>query len=253
VADLPKTTRHVVASPRDAQANGDWLRGAIRQSASRDVAATVPVPVSRKGDWLRGAIRQSAGRDVAATVPVPVFRKKGTGAVAGRALGRGATDGATEPVPFCAPRRGVTAVELVVVILILAIVAAAAVPRYADNLMRARVDAAARRIVADLTAAQARAKATSSSQTVTFVVPPQGSQYQIVGMKDPDHPGAAYVVDLAASPYQVSLSSVNLGGDTTLVYNGYGVPDSAGAIVVQAGNYTKTITIDPSTGIAKIQ
>jgi len=147
----------------------------------------------------------------------------------------------------------VTAVELVVVILILAIVAAAAVPRYADNLMRARVDAAARRIVADLTAAQARAKATSSSQTVTFVVPPQGSQYQIVGMKDPDHPGAAYVVDLAASPYQVSLSSVNLGGDTTLVYNGYGVPDSAGAIVVQAGNYTKTITIDPSTGIAKIQ
>jgi Tfp pilus assembly protein FimT len=152
-----------------------------------------------------------------------------------------------------APHFGVTAVELVVVVLILAIIAAAAVPRYADNLMRARVDAAARRIVADLAAAQARAKATSSNQTVTFVIPPQGSLYRIVGMNDPDRPGAAYAVDLTASPYQVTLNSVNLGNDTTLVYNGYGVPDSAGTIVVQAGNFTKTVTIDSSTGMAKIQ
>jgi len=147
----------------------------------------------------------------------------------------------------------VTAVELVVVVLILAIIAAAAVPRYVDNLMRARVDAAARRIVADLAAAQARAKATSSNQTVTFVVPPQGNQYQIVGMDDPDRPGAAYAVDLAASPYQVKLSTVDLGNDTTLVYNGYGVPDSAGTIVVQAGSFSKTVTIDSNTGMARFQ
>ena len=148
---------------------------------------------------------------------------------------------------------GVTAVELVVVVFILAIIAAAAVPRYVDSLMRARVDAAARRIVADLAAAQARAKATSSNQTVTFVVPPQGSQYRIVGMSDPDRPGAAYSVDLTASPYQATLSSVDLGNDTTLVFNGYGVPDSSGTIVVQAGNYTKTVTIDSSTGMARVQ
>jgi hypothetical protein len=72
-------------------------------------------------------------------------------------------------------------------------------------------------------------------------------------MNDPDRPGAAYAVDLTASPYQVTLNSVNLGNDTTLVYNGYGVPDSAGTIVVQAGNFTKTVTIDSSTGMAKIQ
>ncbi len=152
-----------------------------------------------------------------------------------------------------APHFGVTAVELVVVVLILAILAAAAAPRYVDNLMRARVDAAARRIVADLAAAQARARATSGNQTVTFVVPPQGSQYRIVGMNDPDHPGTAYAVDLAASPYQVTLNAVNLGNDTTLVFNGYGVPDSSGTIVVQAGNYTKTVTIDSSTGMARVQ
>jgi len=180
--------------------------------------------------------------------------QKGTGTVAGKLLGSDTTVVATEPVPFFrAARRGVTAVELVVVALILAIVAAAAVPKYVDNLTRVRVDAAARRIIADLAAAQARAKATSSSQTITFVVPPQGSQYQIVGMKDPDRPSAAYLVDLTAYPYQATLSSVSFGGSTTLAYNGYGVPGSSGTIVVQAGKFTRTVTIDSSTGMASFQ
>jgi len=148
---------------------------------------------------------------------------------------------------------GVTAVELVVAILILGIVAAVAVPRYADNLMQARVDAAARRIVADLAAAQARAKAASSSQTVTFLVPPQGSRYEIVGMKDPDRPGETYAVNLEAAPYQVAFRAVNLGGGTTLVYNGYGVPDRSGTLVVQAGKLVRTVTIDSSTGMASFR
>lgn len=181
--------------------------------------------LAAKGDWLRGAIRCRVEKSAAATVPVP----------------------------FRLPLRGVTAVELVAVILILGIVAAVAVPRYTDNLMQARVDAAARRIVADLTAAQARAKAASSSQTVTFVVPPRGSRYEIVGMKDPDRPGESYVVNLDASPYQVAFGSVNLGGGTTLVYNGYGVPDRSGTLVVQAGKSVRTVTIDSSTGMASFQ
>jgi hypothetical protein len=46
---------------------------------------------------------------------------------------------------------------------------------------------------------------------------------------------------------------VDLGGDATLVYDGYGNPDSAGTIVIQLGQYTKRITIDPDTGAATIQ
>jgi prepilin-type N-terminal cleavage/methylation domain-containing protein len=150
-------------------------------------------------------------------------------------------------------RDGFTAVELAIVVLMLAIVAAAAVPKYADALIRFRVDAAARRIAADLSTAQARARTTSSSQAILFTLPPQGSQYQIAGMNDPDRPAATYTVNLADAPYQVALSSANLGGDTTLIYNGYGIPDSGGTIVVCSGQYTKTVTIDATTGMAAIQ
>jgi len=230
-------------------------------SGPRKRACRYSARLAEKGDWLRGATRYGAKRHSAATVPVPFVRhlassQRGTGTIAGDLVGGDTAVVATEPVPICdrrAARCGVTAVELVVVILILAIVAAAAVPRYVDNLMRVRVDAAARRIVADLAAAQAHAKATSSSQTVTFVVPPQGSRYEIVGMKDPDRPGEAYVVNLAASPYHVAFSSVNLGGVMTLVYNGYGVPGRSGTIVVQAGKFVRTVTIDSSTGMASFQ
>lgn len=150
-------------------------------------------------------------------------------------------------------RDGFTAVELIIVALIFAILAAAAVPKYADSLNRFRVDAAARRIAADLATAQARARANSSNQTIVFTLPPQGSQYQIVGMKDPDGLASTYTVNLAASPYLATLVSASFGGDATLIYSGYGIPDSAGTIVVKAGTYTKTLTIDSTTGIAAIQ
>jgi type II secretory pathway pseudopilin PulG len=147
-------------------------------------------------------------------------------------------------------RRGFSYAEIAIVALILGIMAAAAVPKYADALVRMRLDAAARRIAADLATAQAQARAGSARQTIAFTVPPAGICYQIVGMKDPDRPASTYTVNLAEPPYQITLNSVDLGGDATLIYNGYGIPDSGGTIVIQAGQYTKRITIDPDTGIA---
>ena len=152
--------------------------------------------------------------------------------------------------PKIKKHRAFSYVEVLVVVMILAIMAAVAVPKYADSLVRMRLDAAARRIVSDFAAAQARARVTSSRQTITFTVPPAGSSYQIVGMSDPDRTGLTYTVNLADTSYQATLVSVNLGGDATLVYDGYGNPDSSGTIVVQSGSYTKTITIDPNTGAA---
>ncbi|MGQ9574695.1 MAG: GspH/FimT family pseudopilin [Thermoguttaceae bacterium] len=151
------------------------------------------------------------------------------------------------------PAQGLSLVEILIVVLIIGIMVAAAVPKYAHAVVRMRLDSAARRIAADLIAAQARARATSSSQTVQFTLPPEGSRYEIVGMKDPDHPIHSYTVNLAEAPYQVAFSLVDLGGDATVVFNGFGVPDSGGTLVLQAGQYTKTITIDPETGRPSVQ
>ncbi len=150
-------------------------------------------------------------------------------------------------------RPGFSAVELVIVLLILGILAAAAAPKFAEAWNRFRVDSAARRIVADLATAQARARAASTSVSIGFTLPPQGNGYQIAGMLDPDRPSDNYAVQLGDPPYQVALSEVSLGGRTTLTYNGYGVPDSGGTIVIASGRYSKSVVVDANTGIAAIQ
>src|SRR2546423_1230735 len=136
-----------------------------------------------------------------------------------------------------ARRRGVTFVELVMVMGITGVFAAIALPRYSGAVARYRAEVAAKRIVADLGVAQARARQLSTSQTITFT--PASNQYQIVGMTDPDRSTATYTVTLSDSPYRTTLVSASLGGDTSLIFNGYGMPDSGGTIVVQAGTVIK--------------
>ena len=149
-------------------------------------------------------------------------------------------------------RRGNSLIELVIVILVMSIIAAAAMPKFADSLQLSRVNSAAKRIVADLATAQARARMISASQSVVFTVSSAKSQYQLVGMPNPDRVSVSYTVALSQDPYYASLRSVDLGGDATIIFNGYGSPDSAGIIVVQVGSLTKTISIDASTGEATI-
>ncbi len=172
--------------------------------------------------------------------------EKGSGTVAGTAQRVLRT---TVPDPFSS--RGFSLFELVLTIVIMLIMARIAVPRFANAISNQRVNAAARRIAADLSRAQKLAKSASTSQTVTFTT--STSQYTITGLTDLDRSTASYVVKLSDSPYRVSLGATNLGNDTNLVFDGYGVPDSGGSIVVQVGNYTKTVTVAAGTGEVAIQ
>lgn len=71
--------------------------------------------------------------------------------------------------------------------------------------------------------------------------------------RDYDHPDRDYQVELAKPPYAASIVSADLGGDSELLFNGYGFPDSAATIVIQSGSRQKTITVDPDTGGASAQ
>ena len=132
--------------------------------------------------------------------------------------------------------------------------AGVAVPRYANSLALQRTDAAVRRIVADLNLVQRRARLTGKQQTVTFDV--AGDTYSVGDLQDPDHPANPYVVNLSKPPYDAAIVSVDFGGDTALVFDGYGTPDSGGSIVIEVGRYQQTITLsdaDLADGLIKFK
>jgi len=144
-----------------------------------------------------------------------------------------------------------THLELLLVITIMVLAALVAIPRYANAMSNYRADMAARRIVADLRWAQARARNQSTSQTVTFNT--TNSTYQIVGANDPDHIASGYTVDLTADPYRAAITSVSLGTQPQVVFNGYGIPTNGGTIVVGSGGAQKTITIETTAGAITTQ
>lgn len=147
--------------------------------------------------------------------------------------------------------RGFTLLEVLMVMAIGAILAAMAAPRYGRALARYRVETAARRVQADLTYARQRARTLSQSVTVSFDA--AAETYSIVGMADPDHKAAAYTVDLARSPYEGAIVSLDFGGRSVVTFSGYGVPDSSGDVKVGSGNFSKTVHVDGATGEASIQ
>ena len=59
----------------------------------------------------------------------------------------------------CSARGGFSLFELLIAMSVIAIIAAVAVPRYASSVGRYRAESAARRVAADLTLAQAKARA----------------------------------------------------------------------------------------------
>ncbi len=136
---------------------------------------------------------------------------------------------------------GFTLVELLLVMLIMGITSAMAVPRFANFMAQSRLDSAARRIVTDLRAASNHAKHRSKTKTVTFDI--AGNSYDISGLNSLTHKNQNYIVQLDEEPYTVTIVSVNFGGNATLTYDGYGRPDSGGTIVISVGAAQRTLTL----------
>ena len=144
------------------------------------------------------------------------------------------------------PRPAFTLVEAVLVVVIVGIFAGIAVPRFSNFLTQQHIDAAARRIVADFALAQRRARLTSTSQRVNFLTGQH--DYQLTEFPDPDHPNLTYTVHMYEPPYNATITSVDFGGDAKVVFDGYGVPDTGGTVVLTVGQYQKTLTLDGQTG-----
>lgn len=148
-------------------------------------------------------------------------------------------------------REGFSLVELVLTVMIVGIVAAMAVPRYVGAMNRYHVDAAARRVVADIDHARSQATARSRSRRMEFRV--SGGQIWMLEMGTLEDPTDKYKTKLKDEPYASEMESADFGGDHYLVFDGYGKPDSGGSVVVRRGELVRTISVDADTGRAEIQ
>jgi prepilin-type N-terminal cleavage/methylation domain-containing protein len=167
---------------------------------------------------------------------------------------------------------GYTLIEVAIVMLVMSILAAVAAPRYLEATNRFRVEAAAKRIAADLNLVRENANSkggTADGEWVTF--DDNQDNYRLWSNPDIDRPGSEYWVHLQKTAYPVDLvhaKFTNANGYTswsTLKYDMHGcaksgsppgfpdAPLTSGQIVVQSGSEQRTVVISPVTGKASVQ
>lgn len=144
-------------------------------------------------------------------------------------------------------RQAFSLAELSMVIAIIGVLAAVAVPRFAGAIARQRGEQASRRIALDLAYARQRAIQTSVPQSVVFDV--ATDSYTLPGVPHLDDSTKDYKVVLSDEPYSVHLVKVDFGGTATVTFDIHGTADSTGTVAVEVGSGTneyKKIVVDPA-------
>ena len=153
-------------------------------------------------------------------------------------------------------RCGFAIIDLTLTLLIMGIIMATAVPKLYAAVRYYQVEAAARRIEADINYVRGYARFANVPCSLTFSA--SSPSYTTTGVPEINNSGQAYAVDLATIGYTVSLSA-SINGGASVTYTAAGVPQAgspltaltSGTITITNGNQTRTITIDPVTGKAQ--
>jgi type II secretory pathway pseudopilin PulG len=141
-------------------------------------------------------------------------------------------------------------VEIVATIVVLGTMAALAVPRYNNYVENRRVDAAAKRLGADIEMTQRHARLASASRSITFDL--DTGIYTVTGLTTLHGGSGAYVVDLSQAPYLATVGENPFGGSGQLTFDGYGTPAAGGDVVLQVGRAVRRVSVNAASGLVTI-
>jgi prepilin-type N-terminal cleavage/methylation domain-containing protein len=136
-----------------------------------------------------------------------------------------------------------TAIELLLVMAIIATFAAIAIPRISNVLNRQRADQSGQRIASDISRVAALARSTSRTWTITFAR--SAARYTVTGTDASGAP-VTWTVQLAEEPYLCKMSAVEFGVDQALTISGHGTVSESGSVELTAGTATTVVSVDPT-------
>jgi prepilin-type N-terminal cleavage/methylation domain-containing protein len=142
------------------------------------------------------------------------------------------------------PRRAFSLIELVIVLVIVGVASAIALPRYGQSLSRSRVEALAQRISADMQSAGDTARAQSASYHVQFA--PASNRYRLAA--GPAGAGGSIpgqrIVNVAQDPYACEILNADFASATGVTFDGYGRPSAIGHVTIGCGRHYRRVSID---------
>ena len=142
-------------------------------------------------------------------------------------------------------------IEVILVLVIMVIAAAIAVPRYAQAEARYRLEGAARRIQSDIALMRDASRADGQTRVAAFTA--ASGDYKITSMGAGLLAGKdRYFVELKERPYKVSMELTALAANLTFNVDGRGEIVGSGTITLAVAKDTITVTVGPVVTVSSI-
>ncbi|MBO6513506.1 MAG: prepilin-type N-terminal cleavage/methylation domain-containing protein [Phycisphaerales bacterium] len=139
-------------------------------------------------------------------------------------------------------KAGFSLIELTMVVAILGIIAAIAVPRFADAASGRQLQASKKQLLSDIENTKLRARATSTRHTIKFY--PSRNIYVIAEGNTVDDTTIIIARDLTAEPFNTTIRRTDLGGDEVITVTAFGDCTPPAVVRLKSNNERIDISIE---------
>ena len=137
--------------------------------------------------------------------------------------------------------RAFSLIEMVIVVTIIGIVSAIALPRFASSQTGRRASAAKRIIFSDIEMVKLRARATSKTHIIKFY--PADNRYIVFEGTTLNRQSAVLLRDISESPFELGIDLTSLGVSQEATITAYGEVSPAFTVGIEADDQTISIEI----------